>query len=100
MGTGRSSKDNLKHVDRTKKLATALARIVPGTREYGVLLVKALKKEYPRGYMFVIKMNDLTNRKLVTVYLNQNYLFMIWLKMMMWCEGNMSLASKELKGTT
>lgn len=100
MGTGRSTKDNLQHVGETQKLSAALRKVLPGTREYAVLLLSGVKKRYPRGYGFIVDKEGLTEESLVNIYVDQNYLFMIWLKMMMWYEEYMPHAAGDAKEST
>lgn len=100
MGIGRSTQDNLEHVDETQKLCTTLLHVVPGTREYAKLLLSGLAKRYPRGFGFVVDKEGLTEKRLVDVYIKQNHLFMIWLKMMMWCDEYLELSYEDTRETT
>lgn len=69
-----------------EKLAVGLPTISPGTRKYAALLVKGLKKNYPRGWRFVVKEEMLTDEGLVNLYMQEHYLFEMWIKMIMWVE--------------
>lgn len=99
MGTGRSTQNNLQHVSETQKLRASLRQVLPGTREYAKLLLKGLAKRYPRGYAFIVEQEHLTEERLVHVYQDQNHLFMIWVKMMMWFEEHSSDV-RDLPGKT
>lgn len=100
MGTSRSKKNNLKHLNQTEKLRAQLRHIAPGTREYATLLLKGLRRTTPRGYEIIVKNEGLTEEKLISTYLKENWLFMIWIKAMMWCEGHSGPLPKVARKTT
>jgi len=83
-----------------QKLCTTLCQVFPGTREYAKLLLSGLKKRYRRGYAFVVDKEGLTEERLIDVYINQNHLFVIWLKMMMWCDEHLPTPDKGASKTT
>ena len=68
------------------KKATWLRQVSPVTQKYAELLVQGLKSNYPRGWAFVVKKEQLTHEKLVSLYLHERYKFRIWMKMMTWVE--------------
>lgn len=100
MGIGGSTQDNLQQLDETQKLCATLREILPGTREYAKLLLSGLAKCYPRGFAFVVEKEGLTEERIIDVQINQNYLFMIWLKMIMWCDEHLTSAGEGARGTT
>lgn len=100
MGVGSSTQDHLKQLKDTQKLSAELREFIPGTRKYAKLLLSGLRNRYPRGYAFIVGKEELTEEELVDVYINQNHLFIIWLKMMMWCDEYLTEPSECTRETT